>query len=153
MHKKWNRIGASVIDNSIIVLIATVVRWILMLFFGELLLIRGGGEPIDLLLDFLRVFFLLLVSVFISVQYCMLSYKRYGSTIGQIILKVHIISADSTGKKIIKPSNKSILKREQYKWFLIIGTFYLYGIYCIVQIIREKKVLHNHVSNIEVEVW
>ncbi len=153
MLKKWNRIGATVIDYSIIMILIKLTYTLLVVIFPTILVIKGGGNAIDLVLDFLKVLFSLMWSVFIAVFYNVFLTLKFKNTFGRLILKVNVLDENS-GNKIIKPSKKQLIKRESFKWTLILSTFFIYAFYVLIGIILGKeRFYYDKVANTKVEVW
>ncbi len=153
MLKKWNRVGATVIDYSIIMILIKVSYSLLVLLLPGVFIVKGGGNAIDLLFDFLRVLFSLFWSVFIAVFYNVYLTFKFKNTFGRLILKVNVLDENSD-KKIIKPTKKQLIKRESYKWTLILGTFFIYAFYVLISIILGKeKFYYDKVAKTKVEVW
>ncbi len=153
MLKKWNRIGATVIDYSIIMILIKLTYTLLVVIFPTILVIKGGGNAIDLVFDFLKVLFSLMWSVFIAVFYNVFLTLKFKNTFGRLILKVNVLDENS-GNKIIKPSKKQLIKRETFKWTLILSTFFIYAFYVLIGIILGKeRFYYDKVANTKVEVW
>ncbi len=153
MLKKWNRIGATVIDYSIIMILIKLTYTLLVVIFPTILVIKGGGNAIDLVFDFLKVLFSLMWSVFIAVFYNVFLTLKFKNTFGRLILKVNVLDENS-GNKIIKPSKKQLIKRETFKWTLILSTFFIYAFYVLISIILGKeRFYYDKVANTKVEVW
>ncbi|MFV0288175.1 MAG: RDD family protein [Mycoplasmatales bacterium] len=155
MLKKWNRIGASVIDLSISIMFFQITYKILLIPFGFFLALRGGGAPSELIFDIMRVFFRLGWFVFIAVGYNYLFHLKFNNSLGRMLLRVHLIDEKSTDKKLITIEKKQLLKREIYKWTLSIGTLWLYCFYVGILIILKQNYrgYHNKISHTKVEVW
>ncbi len=153
MLKKWNRIGATVIDYSIIMILIKLTYTLLVVIFPTILIVRGGGNAIDLVFDFLRVLFSLFWSVFIAVFYNVFLTLKFKNTFGKLILKVNVVDENSNNK-IIKPSKEQLIKRETFKWTLILSTFFIYAFYVLVNILLGKeKFYYDKVAKTKVEVW
>ncbi len=153
MLKKWNRVGATVIDYSIIMILIKLTYTLLVVIFPTILVIKGGGNAIDLVFDFLKVLFSLMWSVFIAVFYNVFLTLKFKNTFGRLILKVNVLDENS-GNKIIKPSKKQLIKRETFKWTLILSTFFIYAFYVLISIILGKeRFYYDKVANTKVEVW
>ncbi len=153
MLKKWNRIGATVIDYSIIMILIKLTYTLLVVIFPTILVIKGGGNAIDLVFDFLKVLFSLMWSVFIAVFYNVFLTLKFKNTFGRLILKVNVLDENS-GNKIINPSKKQLIKRETFKWTLILSTFFIYAFYVLIGIILGKeRFYYDKVANTKVEVW
>ncbi len=153
MLKKWNRIGATVIDYSIIMILIKVTYTLLVVIFPGILVVKGGGNIFDLILDFSRVLFSLFWSVFIAVFYNVFLTIKLKNTFGKLILKVNVLD-DKSDKKIIRPTKKQLIKREAFKWTFIFGTFFLYAFYVLVSIlIGKNQFYYDKVANTKVEVW
>ncbi len=153
MLKKWNRIGATVIDYSIIMILIKLTYTLLVVIFPTILIVKGGGNAIDLVFDFLRVLFSLFWSVFIAVFYNVFLTLKFKNTFGKLILKVNVLDENSNNK-IIKPSKEQLIKRETFKWTLILSTFFIYAFYVLVNILLGKeKFYYDKVAKTKVEVW
>ncbi len=153
MLKKWNRIGATVIDYSIIMILIKVTYTLLVVSFPSIFIISGGGNIYDLIFDFSRVLFSLFWSVFVAVFYNVFLTLKFKNTFGKLILKVNVLD-EKSDKKIIKPNKKQLIKRESFKWTFIFGTFFLYAFYVLVAIlIGKNEFYYDKVANTKVEVW
>ncbi len=153
MLKKWNRIGATVIDYSIIIIIIKITYTLLIVLFPSIFLVKGGGSALDLVLDFLRVFFSLFWSIFIAVFYNVFLTLKFKNTFGKLILKVNVVDKNSD-VKIIKPSKNQLIKRETFKWTLILSTFFIYAFYVLVSIFLGKELFYyDKIAGTKVEVW
>ncbi len=154
MLKKWNRIGASVIDFSIITVLFNIIYSILFAVFGFYLSFKFGGQPYELVLDIFRALFILFLLIFIAATYELLLFSKIGNTFGRMVLRVHVVDKKSTPKKMVEISKSNFFKRELYKWTLIIATFYLYAFYVIISIVINKhNFYYEKVSHSKVEVW
>ncbi len=153
MLKKWNRIGATVIDYSIIMILIKVTYTLLVVLFPNIFIISGGGNIYDLIFDFSRVLFSLFWSVFVAVFYNVFLTLKFKNTFGKLILKVNVLD-EKSDKKIIKPNKQQLIKRESFKWTFIFGTFFLYAFYVLVAIlIGKNEFYYDKVANTKVEVW
>lgn len=155
MLKKWNRIGANVIDFSIIMMIIRITYTILVLLTGKLLVIKGGGNTIDLFLDILKTLFTLSWAVFIAVFYNVFLQLKFTNTVGRLFLRVHVIDEKSTNNNLVEANGKQLIKREVYKWVFIIGSFNIYAFYALIKIIfsDNPEFYYNKTSKTKVEVW
>lgn len=162
MRKKWNRIGASVIDFSICIsflkLLVTIITFTpLNKVFA--LTVQLGPSNASLGLDLIKVLLFIFVYISVFISYNVLTVHKIGGTFGKLILRVHVGDETSTVDKFKKPTVKQLFKREYYKWVLMYATLGLYSIYVLVMIVINnpeiplKRVLHDKLAKTIIEVW
>lgn len=162
MRKKWNRVGAAIIDFSICLSLIKLI--FIIIAFTSLsqifaLTAQTNPENANLLIDLVKMYLYMAVCVAIFVGYNTLTFSKIKGTFGKLILRIHIIDEKTATKKEIKPTTKQIAKREYYKWLFFYATFGLYGIYSIILIIikdtekKEKRLYHDKKAGTITEVW
>lgn len=155
MLKKWNRIGSMFIDTSIITLMVLPVIGALFYFFTfDLFVPSFNGNGLTLIIDLLKIFVYLLVLVYGASYFNYFIYKKLKNTFGKMMLKVHIVDKTSSSKKLVVISKEQFLKREVFKYSLILATFGLYVFVVIFMVLAgNEEMPHDKYAKTKVEVW
>lgn len=131
----WRRIGAFVIDMSVISMITRILLPVLQPLFT----LTGTNLGIDVIKLIAYLLFLILVAV----AYNMLCYRFFKFTLGKLLLNIKVFNENGE-----RASMKSYFIREWNKYFLIYATMGIYSLYqFITKVIKEKQTYHEKKSD------
>ncbi len=127
----WRRLGASVIDMSVISMfsqmILRLVLPLLALSFEHL------AE------DFFKILVYQLICITIAVGYNVICYKYFKYPLGKLLLSIKVLDEDQR-----RVSTDRYIIRELYKYVFIYATLGLYMPYqFFVYVCRHKQTLHE----------
>ncbi len=127
----WRRIGASVIDLSIINMLSTI-------FFpltSNIVTLTYSNIFVDLF----KIFANLLIFIIIAVGYNVLCYRFFKYPLGKLLLNIKIL-----GENEERVNVKQYFLREYNKYVLIYATFGLYIPYqFFVNVVKKKQTFHD----------
>ncbi len=133
----WRRIGAFVIDFSVISMIL------------EILLSSNFIAPVftltltNLLVDFSKLVLYLLLSILVAVGYNVVCYKFFKYPLGKLLMNIKVL--DENGQRV---TVKSYFNREWTKYFYIFATLGTYLPYqFFMKVVKEKQTLHEKKSD------
>ncbi len=130
----WRRIGAFIIDFSVISMILEIsLRFIAPIFIPTYT---------NILVDLSKAILYLLFSLSIAVVYNVFCYKFFKYPLGKLLLNIKVLDENSN-----RVSTKRYFVRELTKYTYIYATLSLYLPYqFFVKVIKEKQTLHEKKS-------
>ncbi len=133
----WRRIGAFVIDFSIISMFLEIMlgsKFIAPLF---------SLTYTNLLVDFSKLVLYLLFSILLAVGYNVICYKFFKYPLGKLLMNIKVL--DENGERV---SVKCYSNREWTKYVYIFTTLGLYLPYqFLLKVVKEKQTLHEKKSD------
>ncbi len=135
MNYHWRRIGAFVIDLSVISMFAKI-----FLYFSYPMLALTFN---NLIIDIFKIFLVLFIRVLVAVGYNMICYKYTKLPLGKLLLNVQVL--DENGDRV---SMDKYFVREWSKYIFIYSTIGFYIPYQFFKnVINNKQTLHDNKSN------
>lgn len=122
----WRRTGAFVIDMSIIFMLQEIVR----VATGQVFMLTGT----DLLIDIIKMYSFLIVTVFIAVGYNVGCYHYFKFPLGKMLMSIKVYN--HRGRRV---STRDYAKREFNKYVYLFATFYLYAPYQFFRYVTKKE--------------
>ncbi len=131
----WRRIGAFVIDFSIIsMFLEIILRFIAPIFIPTYT---------NILVDLSKAVLYLIVSLSIAVGYNVICYKFFKYPLGKLLMNIKVLDEDSN-----RVSINRYLVRELSKFTYIYATLGLYLPYqFIFKVVKQKQTTHENKSN------
>lgn len=130
----WRRIGAFVIDMSIISMFTRIILSFIYPIFQ--LTVSNLG------IDFIKSIGYLLFLIFVAVLYNMICYRFFKFTLGKLLLSVKVLKENKE-----RATMKQYFIREWNKFFLIYATVGIYVIYqFFAKVTKQKQTYHELVS-------
>ncbi len=127
----WRRIGAFVIDLSVI----SMLLQIMYSFIAPIVALTYS----NLLVDLMKVAFYLLVCVLVSVGYNLMCYRFFKFPLGKLLMNIKVL--DESGERV---TQKRILIREFNKYIYIYATLGLYVPFqFIMNVVKKKQTFHD----------
>ncbi len=127
----WRRIGAFVIDLSVI----SMFLEIMYRFIAPIVTLTYS----NILVDLMRVILYLLVCVFVSVGYNLVCYRFFKFSLGKLLMNIKIL--DESGERV---TQKRIFIREFNKYIYIYATLGLYVPFqFIMNVVKKKQTFHD----------
>ncbi len=131
MNYYWRRVGAYIIDNSVI----SMFIQIFILFLAPYIRFTGTNLFVDLFMAVTVLF----VAVFVSTMYNVLCYKYFKYPLGKLMLNVHILDVD--GKRV---SVRRYFIREWNKYTYTYATIGVYLIYQFFKnVVQKEQTFHD----------
>ncbi len=131
----WRRIGAYVIDLSIISMISQII----FMFIGPLFLLTGS----NLVVDIFKFYMFLFVSVLIAVGYNVACYHYFKFPLGKMLMSIKVYN--SRGRRV---STRDFAIREVNKFIYTYATLGLYLPYQFFRyVIKREQTFHERQSN------
>lgn len=95
--------------------------------------------------DIILIATLLLIFVIALTIYSTVCYKYFNGTFGKLLLGLKL--TDNDGYKV---STKNMLKREWYKWMLLYGSLFIYGIISLYSLFFNFPIIHDKIAKTKV---
>lgn len=135
MNYYWRRIGAYVIDLSIISMFSQIIFYLI----GSLFILTGT----NLLLDVFKMFAFLITAVLIAVGYNVFCYNYFRFPLGKLMMGIKVLN--HRGRRV---STKDYALREFNKFIYTYATLGLYVPYQFIKYVWPKKqTFHERQSN------
>lgn len=127
----WRRIGAYVIDLSIIGMISQIAMYL----FNPFALLTGSNLAIDIFIFFVFLF----ESVAIAVAYNVGCYHFFKFPLGKLLMRVEVLN--HRGRRV---STKTFFIREVNKFTYMYATFGLYAPYqFLFKVVKKEQTFHD----------
>ncbi len=127
----WRRIGAFVIDLSVISMLLQIIYRII----APVVALTYSNIVVDLM----KVALYLLVCVLVSVGYNLVCYRFFKFPLGKLLMNIKVL--DEAGERV---TQKRILIRESNKYIYIYATLGLYLPYqFIMNVVKKKQTFHD----------
>ncbi len=135
MRESFRRIGAFVIDQSVISMFLRII----LFFLAPAVTLKFDNVFIDLL----RIYLFLFVCVAVSVTYNVVCYRFFKYPLGKLLLRVEVVDNKDNRLQV-----KKYLIRECYKYTYIYATFGIYILYqFLTKVIKHKQTYHDKQVN------
>lgn len=130
MIYKWRRIGAFMINTSIIGMFFQL--------FSSITLNYISYSMQNIVYDFFVVVFYFCMYVFIAVGFETICFRLLKNSFGHSILSLKVCNIDGT---IL--SQSVFIRREFFKYYMLFATLGLYGVYSFYCIVTKKQLFHD----------
>lgn len=131
----WRRIGAFIIDMSIISMLTRVFLIVLQPLFIL--------TTTNFVIDLFKVVAYLLFLILVAVLYNMICYKFFNFTLGKLLLSIKVLDENKQ-----RATMRNYFIREWNKYFYIYATMGIYVIYQFcVNVMKQRQTLHERKSN------
>lgn len=131
----WRRIGAYIIDLSVISMISQII----FSFISSKLVLTGT----DLVTDMIVMYAFLLITVMIAVFYNVVSYHFFNYPLGKLLLSIQVL--DENQKRL---STAEYATRELYKYVLTYATLGVYLPYQFLRyVVTKRQTFHDKKAN------
>ncbi len=131
----WRRIGAFIIDLSIISMFSKII----FQFIAPVVTLTNS----NIVIDFIKVIIYLLVVILISTGYNVGCYRFFKYPLGKLLMNIKVL--DENGERV---TNKKYFLREWNKYVYIYATMGLYiPVQFIINVVREKQCFHDKQSD------